>query len=227
MLRVVILLVLVASYVCVGDDTDAAGLKIKTTFKPDDCDTADKSKVGNELKMHYKGQIDESSKTGTPGVVFDTSEGRDPFTFVLGRGHVIPGWDKGLSDMCVGEKRTLVVPPELGYGKEGAGDDIPGGATLNFEVELVEIGEAAPEHNVFAELDVDDDRKITRTEIKNWLNNMNAPREGEDGEDLGGPEDTELETHIDNIMENDDKDKDGVISWDEFTGPKGEEHDEL
>lgn len=71
---------------------------------------------------------------------FDCSLDREqPFTFQLGVGQVIKGWDQGLVDMCVGEKRKLTIPPSLGYGDRGAGNVIPGGATLTFEVSLVVI----------------------------------------------------------------------------------------
>lgn len=60
-----------------------------------------------------------------------------PFQFTVGVGHVIPGWDEALSDMCVGEKRILVLPPHLAYGRAGAGPNIPPNATLIFEVELL------------------------------------------------------------------------------------------
>ena len=77
--------------------------------------------------MHYTGSIDESSATGTKGSVFDSSLRRNtPFDFYLGAGRVIQGWDKGLLDMCVGEKRTLIIPPDMGYGERGAGGAIPG-----------------------------------------------------------------------------------------------------
>merc|ERR1712110_467523 len=74
------------------------------------------------------------------GKEFDSSYKRgDPFTFTLGGGQVIKGWDQGLMDMCPGEKRRLTIPPHLGYGDRGAGADIPGGAWLVFEVELLKI----------------------------------------------------------------------------------------
>ena len=74
-----------------------------------------------------------------------------------GGGQVILGWETGLSGMCEGEKRVLIIPPEMGYGERGAGADIPGGATLNFEVECLSIGgaqPAAPQPNIFEVFDL-------------------------------------------------------------------------
>ena len=74
------------------------------------------------------------------GDKFDSSRDRGtPFEFVLGKGQVIQGWDQGLRDMCVGERRKLTIPSGLGYGAAGAGAKIPGGATLVFDVELMDI----------------------------------------------------------------------------------------
>ncbi|XP_035684684.1 peptidyl-prolyl cis-trans isomerase FKBP2-like [Branchiostoma floridae] len=92
-----------------------------------------KSKKGDTLHMHYTGKLED-------GTEFDSSIPRgDPFVFTLGSGQVIRGWDQGLLGMCEKEKRKLVIPPELGYGERGAGNKIPGGATLIFEVELIKI----------------------------------------------------------------------------------------
>ncbi|XP_071962951.1 peptidyl-prolyl cis-trans isomerase FKBP2-like [Antedon mediterranea] len=92
-----------------------------------------KSKTGDLLHMHYTGTLED-------GTEFDSSIPRkQPFTFTLGTGQVIKGWDQGLLGMCVGEKRKLVIPSHLGYGDRGAPPKIPGGATLIFEVELLKI----------------------------------------------------------------------------------------
>ena len=96
--------------------------------------------VGNEAKDHNKVVV---NYTGTleNGSIFDSSlkPGRDPFTFTLGVGSVIKGWDQGVMGMKVGGKRKLVIPPELGYGDKGAGNVIPPNTTLYFEVELLEV----------------------------------------------------------------------------------------
>ncbi|XP_053305685.1 peptidyl-prolyl cis-trans isomerase FKBP2 [Spea bombifrons] len=92
-----------------------------------------KSRKGDTLHMHYTGKLED-------GTEFDSSIPRNqPFTFTLGTGQVIKGWDQGLLGMCEGEKRKLVIPSELGYGDRGAPPKIPGGATLIFEVELLKI----------------------------------------------------------------------------------------
>jgi FK506-binding protein 2 len=87
--------------------------------------------------MHYTGTLYKDNSQ------FDSSVGRSPFDFTLGRGMVIKGWDNGLQDMCVGEKRKLIIPSDLGYGASGSGAKIPGGATLVFEVELLAIKDSA------------------------------------------------------------------------------------
>ena len=114
-------------------------LRVETTSKPQSCETT--AKAGDKMTMHYTGTIDESSPTGEKGKQFDSSIGRAPFTFNLGAGEVIKGWDQGLLGICVGEKRTLIIPASLGYGDQGAGADIPGGATLKFTVECLGINQ--------------------------------------------------------------------------------------
>ena len=104
---------------------------------PTECEDSEKVVAGKYLSMHYTGTIDASSATGTGGKQFDSSRDRgNTFDFKIGTGQVIKGWDNGLVGLCKGAKATLIIPPEEGYGDRGAGGDIPGGATLNFDVEV-------------------------------------------------------------------------------------------
>ena len=103
---------------------------IKKKVAPQDCIAA---KKGDQLTMEYTGTLFST------GEQFDSSVGRAPFNFQLGVGQVIAGWDQGILGMCVGEKRKLTIPSKLGYGEQGAGGKIPGGATLVFEIELLAV----------------------------------------------------------------------------------------
>jgi peptidylprolyl isomerase len=92
---------------------------------------------GQTCVMHYTGWLWQD---GGKGSKFDSSVDRgSPFTFPIGTGRVIKGWDEGVASMKVGGKRTLLIPAELGYGARGAGGVIPPGATLLFEVELLDL----------------------------------------------------------------------------------------
>ena len=94
-------------------------------------------KPGQTCVMHYTGWLYES---GQKGKKFDSSVDRnEPFEFPIGQHHVIAGWDEGVSTMKVGGKRTLIIPPALGYGARGAAGVIPPNATLMFDVELLAV----------------------------------------------------------------------------------------
>jgi FKBP-type peptidyl-prolyl cis-trans isomerase FkpA len=94
---------------------------------------------GKKVKVNYTGWLYDPAKPMGRGQQFDTSVGREPFTFTLGAGEVIKGWDDGFENMKVGGKRKLIIPSELAYGRAGAGGVIPPNAPLMFEVELVDV----------------------------------------------------------------------------------------
>jgi len=208
-----------ASLVLGNEEIRPSGLKIEHVSRPDACEKT--AENGNQLTMHYTGTLESD------GTKFDSSVDRkEPFKFQLGVGQVIKGWDEGIVGMCVGEKRKLVVPPELGYGEQGAGDVIPGGATLVFDIELIDTEEGPAPVNVFKEIDSNDDKNIDREELSGYLKSQ-----VEQIRSAGGPEadqadqmEADQDKLVEEIFSHEDKDKDGYISHDEFSGPK---HDEL
>ena len=116
-----------------AEETTASGLKIIDT----EVGTGEQPKTGQLAVVHYTGWLYENGEKGNK---FDSSVDRgQPFGFKVGTGQVIRGWDEGVATMKVGGKRTLILPPELGYGASGAGGVIPPNATLIFDVELLEI----------------------------------------------------------------------------------------
>ena len=98
------------------------------------------AKSGSDVTVHYTGWLYDVRQPDRRGEKFDSSVDRgEPFTFLLGAGQVIRGWDDGVAGMKVGGKRLLLIPAELGYGREGAGGVIPPNASLVFEVELLDV----------------------------------------------------------------------------------------
>jgi len=95
---------------------------------------------GKPVVVHYTGWLYDASKPDQKGAKFDSSRDRgQPFSFPLGGGRVIKGWDEGVAGMKVGGQRTLIIPPAMGYGERGAGGVIPPNATLIFDVELIDV----------------------------------------------------------------------------------------
>ncbi len=118
----------------VAEDTPAAADDV-TELQIEDVvvGTGDEAVKGTTVTVHYTGWL-------TDGTKFDSSvDSGQPFEFPLGAGYVIPGWDEGVAGMKVGGKRTLTIPPEMGYGAAGAGGVIPPNATLIFDVELLAV----------------------------------------------------------------------------------------
>lgn len=205
-------MVLVAVAVCAQPALcEEQQLKVEVLKSVEQCSR--KSKKGDILSMHYTGTL-------LDGKEFDSSRGRnEPFRFQIGVGQVVKGWDQGLLDMCIGEQRKLTVPPELGYGDTGAGERIPAGATLVFETELIKIEDGPPPVNVFNQIDVDKDDHLTREEISQYLKEQLPAAQAAGLKDL-----PDTDNMVEQIFQHEDKDRDGVISRDEFSGPK---HDEL
>lgn len=97
--------------------------------------TGAEAKEGDKVWVHYTGRLAKNKQQ------FDSSVGREPFDFTLGKGEVIKGWDQGVAGMKVGGKRKLTIPSKLGYGDTGSPPKIPPKATLVFDVELLSVGE--------------------------------------------------------------------------------------
>jgi FKBP-type peptidyl-prolyl cis-trans isomerase FkpA len=98
------------------------------------------AEIGFNVTVHYTGWLYDENAEDKKGKKFDSSVDRgEPFNFNLGAGQVIQGWDQGFAGMKIGGKRTLIIPPEMGYGARGAGGVIPPNATLIFDVELLDV----------------------------------------------------------------------------------------
>ncbi|XP_003966244.1 peptidyl-prolyl cis-trans isomerase FKBP14 [Takifugu rubripes] len=185
-------------------------VQIEVLHKPFACYR--KSKYGDMLLVHYDGFLESN------GTLFHSSRkdgDKNPVWFTLGIKEVVKGWDKGLQNMCTGERRKLIVPPALAYGKKGEGK-IPPSSTLIFDIELMDIKNGPRSHDSFKEMDANDDWKLSKEEVKEYLK--------KEFEKHGySPNDTEHELMVEDIFKNEDDDKDGFISTREFVY----QHDEL
>jgi FKBP-type peptidyl-prolyl cis-trans isomerase FkpA len=116
--------------------TTPSGLEFEDTLSGNGA----QAKAGQRVKVHYTGWLYDPTAANSRGKKFDSSKDRgQPFSFSLGAGEVIRGWDEGVQGMQVGGTRVLTIPPELGYGARGAGGVIPPNAKLVFEVELLGV----------------------------------------------------------------------------------------
>ncbi|XP_069107473.1 FK506-binding protein 2-like [Argopecten irradians] len=193
-----------------GDVPDVHVLVLKTSEK-----CTRKAAKHDILVLHYEGFFPNGTK-------FDSSierPGANPFQFQLGIGQVIQGWERGLLDMCTGEKRKLTVPSALAYGEQGSGELVPPNTDLVFDIELLQVHDGPKPPNVFKMIDIDSDNMLTRDELAMYLARQ-SQMQGVPM-DLANVQNLKV---LNNIFTVEDKDKDGRISHDEFTGPK---HDEL
>uniref|UniRef100_A0A3P9BT62 peptidylprolyl isomerase n=1 Tax=Maylandia zebra TaxID=106582 RepID=A0A3P9BT62_9CICH len=189
-----------------GGKLPEAEVTIEVLHRPFLCHR--KSKYGDILLVHHDGYFEN-------GTMFFSSGDKQPIWFTLGIREAIKGWDKGLQNMCSGEKRKLVIPPELAYGKEGKGK-IPPESTLTFIIEVLQIRNGPRSHESFQEMDLNDDWKLSKHEVKEYLR-KEFERHGYP------PNDTLHENMAEDIFAKEDENKDGFISSREFTY----KHDEL
>jgi FKBP-type peptidyl-prolyl cis-trans isomerase len=122
-----------------GGNTENTG--VTQLIKQDDVMGAGaEAQSGRAVTVHYTGWLYDQTRPDRKGNKFDSSRDRnEPFSFNLGAGEVIRGWDEGVAGMKVGGRRTLTIPPDMGYGARGAGGVIPPNATLLFDVELLAV----------------------------------------------------------------------------------------
>ncbi|XP_075683359.1 peptidyl-prolyl cis-trans isomerase FKBP14 [Rhinoderma darwinii] len=185
-------------------------VQVKVLEKPFLCQR--KTKNGDVLLVHFEGFLESN---GTQFHSTYVENNGQPVWFTLGIREVIKGWDKGLKDMCVGEKRKITVPPSLAYGKEGKGK-VPPESTLIFDISLMEIRNGPRSHESFQEMDLNDDWKLSKKEVRAYLK-AEFEKHGS----------TVNESHhdvlVESIFDKEDEDRDGYISAREFTYV----HDEL
>jgi FKBP-type peptidyl-prolyl cis-trans isomerase len=137
------LLSLIPLVACGGGDGggNTEGNNVTQLIKQDGkVGTGAEAVAGRTVVVHYTGWLYDPARADRKGTKFDSSRDRsEPFSFDLGGGQVIAGWDQGVAGMKVGGQRTLTIPPEMGYGARGAGGVIPPNATLLFDVELLDV----------------------------------------------------------------------------------------
>lgn len=197
--------------------------QVTVDFLPEHCRDPKVSKLRHGLaaSVILNGSFAESTLVGTPGHRFAERTKENPLEIVLGRKMVPAGLELGLEDMCVGERRTLLVPPKIHDESKDSHEverfpslEFLTGATATFTVELIGIGTAVSLDedgkpiNVFSHMDADGDKKLTRDEMHAWFQTHSA----------------EMPEHV---FPFEDRDGDGYVSWDEFSGQKGESPEEL
>uniref|UniRef100_A0A8C5DA74 peptidylprolyl isomerase n=1 Tax=Gouania willdenowi TaxID=441366 RepID=A0A8C5DA74_GOUWI len=200
--------------------------KVTVTFKPEECDK--QTKKGDFVKYHYNASLMDGTHIDS---TFDYGK---TYNIVLGANQVVPGMEDGLMEMCVGEKRHLVIPPHLGYGERGVTGEVPGSAVLLFDIELVDVEEGLPEGymfiwnedvspDLFAVIDKDQNQALEPSEFTDYI--MQQVNEGK-GRLAPGFDPYRI---IDNMFTNQDRNGDGKITEAEFKlkADEAAAHDEL
>ncbi|MEE6465667.1 hypothetical protein FKM82_006639 [Ascaphus truei] len=202
-------------------------VNITSQFKPSNCTVL--SKKGDYLKYHYNATLMD-------GTMLDsTHQYGKTYNIVLGSGQVVLGMDISLKDMCVGETRTVVIPPHLGYGEAGVEGEVPGSAVLVFDIELLELIPGLPDGymfiwngevslNLFEDIDTDKNKEVLLEEFSAYIY---AQVEAGKGKLAPGFDSTKI---IENMFKNQDRNKDGKITEEEFKLKEQEDregHDEL
>ncbi|XP_068616027.1 peptidyl-prolyl cis-trans isomerase FKBP9-like [Brachionichthys hirsutus] len=200
--------------------------EINVTHKPGECPK--QTKKGDFVKYHYNASLMDGTD------IDSTYNYGKTYNIVLGANQVVPGMEDGLLEMCVGEKRHLVIPPHLGYGERGVTGEVPGSAVLVFDVELIDVEDGLPDGymfiwnddvspDLFSEMDKDDDKQVEASEFTDYI--MQQVNEGK-GRLAPGFDPYRI---IDNMFSNQDRDGDGKITEAEFRLKADESavHDEL
>ncbi|KAG8517522.1 LOW QUALITY PROTEIN: Peptidyl-prolyl cis-trans isomerase FKBP9, partial [Galemys pyrenaicus] len=200
-------------------------ISITSHYKPPDCSVL--SKKGDFLKYHYNASL-------LDGTLLDSTWNLGKtYNIVLGSGQVVLGMDMGLREMCVGEKRTVIIPPHLGYGEAGVAGEVPGSAVLVFDIELLELVAGLPEGymfvwndevspNLFEEIDKDGNGEVLLEEFSEYIHAQVASGKGK----LAPGFDAEM--IVKNMFTNQDRNGDGKVTAEEFKLKDQEaKHDEL
>ncbi|XP_005007708.2 peptidyl-prolyl cis-trans isomerase FKBP7 isoform X4 [Cavia porcellus] len=191
---------------------ESTEVKIEVLYRPENCSKT--SKKGDLLNAHYDGYL---AKDGSKFYCSRTQNEGHPKWFVLGVGQVIKGLDIAMMHMCPGEKRKVTIPPSFAYGKQGYEGKIPPDATLIFEIELYAVTKGPRSVETFKQIDADNDRQLSKTEVSYYLE-----REFEKDEK---PRDKSYQNAVlEDFFKKNDHDGNGFISPKEYNVYQ---HDEL
>lgn len=191
---------------------DMHGVKVDMMRRGDDC--TKKAEDGDMLTAEFHGFLANTHER------FESSHDTGkPSSFKLGHGYMIKGLERGLQGMCVGEKRRLTIPANLAYGKIGDGKNVPAGADLIYDVEVIHIQKGKTPPNIFAKIDINHDKKLSRDEMANFIL--------ETGRSVTLRGASEIDDVVSEIFKLEDVNEDGFVDIGEFSGPKKTKHEEL